>query len=349
MVKTSIVEGSLEVKLPTIWTDGKTEVGRVSEEKESVEITSEKRKSQKKDAGGRKGRKVANHSVFPMFCGSGGSKSRLAKGCGAIWADERWTIARRCGAKHVSASKRQKNHFGGWDVENVHAVLAPSELRSQNVQNTRGSDHFWTLNCATLHHTTATATATPTTTTTTTTRTTTTATATTSTTTATTATRTTATTATTITTTTAITTATTTTTLRYSYRYSYSYNSNSNSTRRYTMLHDTTTTTTTATNCNCSYNYNSTTLLSPLSTSPHYHYTKLQLQLQLYIGTTLHHTTSSSCGGGGHCNHSKKTRREPTFGPSLTLPPPPCAVLLEYSISDTISLLKPPNRFSSPS
>jgi len=27
------VEGSLEVKLPTIWTDGKAEVGRVREEK----------------------------------------------------------------------------------------------------------------------------------------------------------------------------------------------------------------------------------------------------------------------------------------------------------------------------
>ena len=28
-----VIEGSLEVKLPTIWTDGKAEVGRVSEEK----------------------------------------------------------------------------------------------------------------------------------------------------------------------------------------------------------------------------------------------------------------------------------------------------------------------------
>ena len=28
-----IIEGSLEVKLPTIWTDGKAEVGRVREEK----------------------------------------------------------------------------------------------------------------------------------------------------------------------------------------------------------------------------------------------------------------------------------------------------------------------------
>ena len=40
--------------------------------------------SQKReDAGARKGRKVAKHSVFPMFCGSGGSKRRLAKAAGA--------------------------------------------------------------------------------------------------------------------------------------------------------------------------------------------------------------------------------------------------------------------------
>ena len=40
--------------------------------------------SQKReDAVARKGRKVAKHCVFPMFCGSGGSKSRLAKAAGA--------------------------------------------------------------------------------------------------------------------------------------------------------------------------------------------------------------------------------------------------------------------------
>ena len=44
----------------------------------------EKRKSGKQeDAGARKGRKVAIHCVFPMICGSGGSKSRLAKAAGA--------------------------------------------------------------------------------------------------------------------------------------------------------------------------------------------------------------------------------------------------------------------------
>ena len=41
------------------------------------------RKSKKEDAGARKGRKVAKHWIFLMICGSGGSKSRLAKAAGA--------------------------------------------------------------------------------------------------------------------------------------------------------------------------------------------------------------------------------------------------------------------------
>jgi hypothetical protein len=76
-----------QIKLPTIWTGGKAEVGRVREMRKE-ERRSEKRKSQRKDdAGARKRSKVC---VFPMICGSGGSKSRLAKGgCGAMWGDER--------------------------------------------------------------------------------------------------------------------------------------------------------------------------------------------------------------------------------------------------------------------
>ena len=35
------------------------------------------------DAGAPKGGKVAKRCVFPIFCGSGGSKSRLAKAAGA--------------------------------------------------------------------------------------------------------------------------------------------------------------------------------------------------------------------------------------------------------------------------
>ena len=80
-----IIERSLEVKLPTIWTNGREDVGRVREEKRrEEEIRSEKRKSQKTEgAGARKGSKAAKHCAFPMIYGSGGSKSRLAKAAGA--------------------------------------------------------------------------------------------------------------------------------------------------------------------------------------------------------------------------------------------------------------------------
>ena len=46
--------------------------------------------------------------------------------------------------------------FGGSDVEKVHAIVARSTFRSQNVKNTRGSDHFWRFRCrfASLHYTT---------------------------------------------------------------------------------------------------------------------------------------------------------------------------------------------------
>ena len=55
-----------------------------SEKRRAEERRSEKRKSQRKeDAGARKGSKVAKHCAFPMICGSGGSKSRLAKAVGA--------------------------------------------------------------------------------------------------------------------------------------------------------------------------------------------------------------------------------------------------------------------------
>ena len=158
-----------------------------------------------------------------MICGSGGSKSRLAKAAGAEpsfqmrdeklhavvarstfpsqnvqstpLSDHFWKLqcrksARRCGAKQISKSKCTKHTrcgpllavemskkctplwreahfevkklktpgvrttFGGSDVEKVHAVVARSTFRSQNVQNTRGSDHFWRFRCRSLRFTT---------------------------------------------------------------------------------------------------------------------------------------------------------------------------------------------------
>ena len=168
----------------------------------------------------------SRNTVFPMICGSGESKSRLAKAAGAEPAGQRsdeklhavvarstfpsqnvqntpfsdhfWKLrcrksARRCGAKRISKSKVLKTGglgpllevamskkctplwreahvevkmyktphvratFGGSDVEKVHAVVARSTFRSENVQNTRGSVHFWRFRCrfaASLHYTT---------------------------------------------------------------------------------------------------------------------------------------------------------------------------------------------------
>ena len=90
------------------------------EKRREEERRSNKRKSQKKeDPGARKGRKVEKLSVFPMICGPGGSKSRLAKAAGAEPAgqmrDEK--IARRCGAKHISKSKCTKHTMFGTLLE----------------------------------------------------------------------------------------------------------------------------------------------------------------------------------------------------------------------------------------
>ena len=57
-----------------------------------------------------------------MICGSGGSKSRLAKAAGA----------------EVAGQMRD---------EKLHAVVARSTFRSEHVQNTSVSDHFWKLRC----------------------------------------------------------------------------------------------------------------------------------------------------------------------------------------------------------
>ena len=57
-----------------------------------------------------------------MICGSGGSKSRLAKAAGAEPA-------------------------GQMSDEKLHAVVARSTFPSQNVQNTPAPDHFWKLRC----------------------------------------------------------------------------------------------------------------------------------------------------------------------------------------------------------
>ena len=119
-----------------------------SERGRAEETRSEKRKERaERRQVARKGSKAAKHCGFPMVCGSGWSKSRLAKATGAEPSGQmRDEIARRCGAKRISKSKMYKAQpksealLESCDVEKVHAVVARSTFPNQNVQNTDMSE-----------------------------------------------------------------------------------------------------------------------------------------------------------------------------------------------------------------
>ena len=154
MLVGGMIEGSLEVKLPTIWTDEKQSKAEAERRERSEERRSEKRKSQKKeDADARKGRKVAKHCVFPMIWGSGESKSRLAKAAGAEPAgqmrDEKLhaVVAQSTFPSQNVQNTSAPEHFWKLRCRKSARRLARSTFRSQNVQNTPLSDHFWKLRC----------------------------------------------------------------------------------------------------------------------------------------------------------------------------------------------------------
>ena len=127
-----IIEGSLEVKLPTIWTDEKQSRAEAErrgrlEERRSEEKESGRKKMQMREKVGK-----SRNTVFPMICGSGGSKSRLAKAAGAepaghctpSWREAHFEV-KMCKTHQVRTT------FGSWDVEKVHAVVARSTFPSQ--------------------------------------------------------------------------------------------------------------------------------------------------------------------------------------------------------------------------
>ena len=95
---------------------------RQREEKSRREQIREEKESEERRCRCAKGRKVAKHCVFPMICGSGGSRSRLAKAAGA----------------EPSGQMRD---------EKVHAVVARSTFVSEKAKNTSRSDHSWKLQC----------------------------------------------------------------------------------------------------------------------------------------------------------------------------------------------------------
>ena len=60
-----IVEGSLEAKLSTIWTDEKHSQEEEAARNSDVEKVRREKRRDGEDAGARKSRKVAKHCVFP--------------------------------------------------------------------------------------------------------------------------------------------------------------------------------------------------------------------------------------------------------------------------------------------
>ena len=71
-------------------------------------------------------------------------RSQLArwemKKCTPLWSEAHLEVK-------MYKTHQVRTTFGSWDVEKVHAVVARSKFRSQNVQNTPASDHFWKLRC----------------------------------------------------------------------------------------------------------------------------------------------------------------------------------------------------------
>ena len=84
------------------------------------------------------------HSMFgPLL------EVALSKKCTPLWCEAHFEV------KMYKAPQLRRT-FRNWAVEKVYAVVARSTFPSQNVQNTRGSEHFWRLRCgfASLHYTT---------------------------------------------------------------------------------------------------------------------------------------------------------------------------------------------------
>ena len=145
----TMIEGSLEVKLPTIWTDEK----QSREEAERRERLEERRVRRKKMQMREKVGKSGNIVFFQWFVAPEGRKvgsqkrrvrSQLArwemKNCTPLWREA-------CFEVKMHKTPGARSTFGSWDVKKVHAVVARSTFPSQNVQNTPLSDHFWKLRC----------------------------------------------------------------------------------------------------------------------------------------------------------------------------------------------------------
>ena len=64
----------------------------------------------------------------------------MSKKCTPLWREAHFQVK-------MLQTHQVRTTFGSCDVEKVLAVVAQSRFRSQNVQNTPCSDHFWRFRC----------------------------------------------------------------------------------------------------------------------------------------------------------------------------------------------------------
>ena len=61
---------------------------------------------------------------------------QMSKKCTPLWREAHFEVK-------MYKTHHSRTTFGSWDVQKVHAVVARSTFRSENVQNTPFPDHFW--------------------------------------------------------------------------------------------------------------------------------------------------------------------------------------------------------------
>ena len=156
MEYSQIIEGSLEFRSQTSenmdrW---KAEQGRGREKRKIRREKSRRERVRRKKMQMReKVGKSRNTVFFQWFVAPEGRKvgslRRRVRSQLARWEMKNSTPLWR--EAHFQLKMHKTHHcrttFGSWDVEKVHAVVARSTFRSQNVQNTPLSDHFWKLRC----------------------------------------------------------------------------------------------------------------------------------------------------------------------------------------------------------
>ena len=133
-----IIEGSLEVKLPTIWTDEK----QSREEAERRERLEERRVRRKKMQMREKVGKSRNTVFFQWFGAPEGRKvgslkrrvrSQLArwemKNCTPLWHKAHLQVK-------MYKTPGARSTFGSWDIENAHAVVVQSISKSKCTKHT---------------------------------------------------------------------------------------------------------------------------------------------------------------------------------------------------------------------